>query len=92
MHRTLLVLTISAMVAGLAACATVDPTCEQEIDACLERCEKSGGTEVKVEQITPEVSTTWCEQRCQKCGHNTTPPAAPPASSPPTYTGNAPSP
>lgn len=72
----------------LHGCATVDPGCEEEINACLERCQASGGDEVKVEHVSPEQSTTWCEDRCQRCrGAITTPP--PPAPSPPTYTGTA---
>jgi len=69
-----------------AACATVDPDCERQINDCLKRCEESGGRDVKVEHVVPEQSQTWCEQRCQNC-KKSTPPAAPPPSSPPTYTG-----
>lgn len=72
----------------LSACATVDPQCEEEINACLKRCEAAGGRDVEYEHVSPEQSTSYCEDRCHKC-HETTPPAAPPASSAPTYTGNA---
>lgn len=73
---------------GVAACATVDPSCEKEINDCLKRCEASGGEEAEIEHGSPEISTTYCEQRCQSCRESTTP-AAPPPSSAPTYTGNA---
>jgi hypothetical protein len=72
----------------LSACATSDPRCQKEIDACLKRCEATGGREVQNEHVSPEQSTTYCEDRCQKCS-NVTAPSPPPASSAPTYTGNA---
>ena len=72
---------------ALSACATVDPQCQQEIDACMKRCEASGGNEVTHEHLSPEQSMTYCEERCQKCRGSTTPP--PPSSSPPTHTGSA---
>lgn len=74
---------------ALSACATADPKCEQEIDACVKRCEATGGNEVEHEHVSPEQSMTYCEERCQKCRESTTPPAPSQSSSPPTYTGNA---
>lgn len=83
------VLALLGSIGALAACATVDPGCEKEINDCLKRCQASGGDEVKVEHVTPEQSQTWCENRCQHCHETSTPPAAQPQSSPPTYTGDA---
>lgn len=89
MTRMLNLLALLGSFSALVSCATVDPACQKEIDDCLKRCQASGGDEVKVEHVTPEQSQTWCENRCQHCHDKTTPPAAPPSSSPPTYTGNA---
>ena len=72
----------------LVSCATTDPRCQQEIDACMKRCEATGGNEVQHEHVSPEQSMTYCEERCQKCRGSTAPPP-PPASRPPTHTGNA---
>jgi hypothetical protein len=79
---------MAASLIALSACATVDPQCEHEIDACMKRCEASGGNEVAHEHVSPEQSMTYCEERCQECRESTTP-SVPPASNPPTYTGNA---
>ena len=86
--KRLLIGPCAVLLCMLSACATVDPDCERQISDCLKRCDKSGGEEVKVEHVVPEQSQTWCEQRCQHCKEST-PPAAPPSSSAPTYTGNA---
>jgi len=76
------------LVAALGGCATVSPACQQEIDACLKRCEATGGRDVKKEQLSPEFSTTWCEDRCGNCREPKSAPAPAP-SPPPTYTGTA---
>jgi hypothetical protein len=78
-----------ALAFALSACATADPHCDREIDACLKRCEASGGNEVQHEHVSPEQSMTYCQERCQNCRGSTTPPVPARSSSPPTYTGNA---
>jgi hypothetical protein len=72
----------------LAGCKTTTPACQQEIDACLARCRRSGADENPPQGTNPQWSLSWCEDECQNCREPKSAPAPAP-SAPPTYTGTA---
>jgi hypothetical protein len=72
---------------ALCACKTVDPVCQKQIDACLLRCDPAGNESPPSNELNPQDSQSWCEERCQHCREPAQTKAADPKPSPPpTYT------
>lgn len=83
----LLSLAIVVTACGLGACATTSSSCEQQVSACLKRCENSTDDRgPALSSMPPYRTETECEKRCQ-CPKATTTPKPP--QGPPTPTGNA---
>jgi hypothetical protein len=71
----------------LQACKTVDPVCQRQIDACLQRCDPAGNESPPANELNPQDSQTACERECQRCREPAQTKAADPKPSPPpTYT------
>lgn len=69
-------------------CKTTTPACQQEIDACLARCRRSGADENPPQGTNPQWSLSWCEDNCDQCREPSSTPAPAPSAAP-TYTGTA---
>jgi hypothetical protein len=84
--RLLHVLALTGFCA-LGACATTGSSCEQQLSACLKRCENSTDERgPAMSSLPPYTTETECEKRCRCPKAPTTPK---PPQPPPTPTGNA---
>jgi hypothetical protein len=80
-------LAIVVTACALGSCATTSSNCEQQVSACLKRCENSTDDRgPALSSLPPQITETECEKRCG-CPKATTTPKPP--QGPPTPTGNA---
>jgi hypothetical protein len=89
--RSLVPLLLTAFcVCVLCACATTSADCEQQVNACLKRCEATTDpiaqrAPAPTSAMPPQSTVTVCESRCG-CPHVKT---TPPPQGKPTPTGTA---